>query len=61
MGRHETFETRQLEVLLGEIKEKYGVLSLETLKRANLEDPQRIPSYKTFIRKLGGIRTLVKK
>ena len=55
MGRHEEWEEAKLKVLIGEIKQKYGVLSLETLKKAHESEPLRFPSYKTFERKLGNI------
>ena len=55
MARHEEWEVEKLKVLLIEIKNKYGVLSLETLKKAHENEPFRFPSYKTFERKLGNI------
>lgn len=58
MGRHEKWDIERLKVLLYEIKIKYGVLSLETLKKAHESEPFRFPSYKTFERKLGNIRQI---
>ena len=55
MGRHETFEIESLRVSLVEIKTKYGEISVQTIKKAHLNEPFRFPSYKTFQRRMGNI------
>ncbi len=58
MSRHEDFDENKLKGLIKEIRQLYGVLSIETLKRASEEHPNKFPSYKTFERKLGGIKNI---
>lgn len=58
--RHEEFEESKLKAIVKEIQQNYGVLSIETMKRANQENPGKYPSYKTFERKLGGIKNIKK-
>lgn len=58
--RHIEFEEMKLRQFVKEIQQIYGVLSIETLKKASLDYPEKYPSYKTFERKLGGIKNIKK-
>ena len=58
MGRKEIYEERDLVILLAEIDVKYGDLTIDILKQAHREAPDRFPSYKTFERRLGGIKKI---
>jgi predicted transcriptional regulator len=58
MGRRETYEDEMLVAMLIEIDEKYGDLSIEILKKAHKESPDKFPTYKTFERRLGGIKKI---
>ena len=56
--RHEEFEINSLKKLIKEIKQTYGSITLENLNKASIDNPNRIPSYKTFVRKLGSIKKI---
>jgi hypothetical protein len=58
MSRHEDYDEKKLKSLVKEIQQRYVVLSLETFNRANSENPERFPVFKTFQRKLGGIKDI---
>ena len=58
MGRRETFEEEELIAMLKAIDEKYGDITIGTLKQAHKEDPNKFPAYKTFERRLGGIKKI---
>ncbi len=58
MGRREEYEEEDLIVMLTEIDTRYGDLTIETLKRAHIEFPDKFPTYKTFERRLGGIKKI---
>jgi hypothetical protein len=58
MGRREDYEEEQLLVMLAEIDVKYGDLTVEILKQAHRESPEKFPAYKTFERRLGGIKKI---
>lgn len=60
MSRHEDFDENKLKSLIKEIRQLYGSLSIEVLNRAFKEHPNKFPSYKTFERKLGGIKNIKK-
>lgn len=60
MSRHEDWDEIKLKDLIKEIKQLYGVLSIETLHKASQEHPDKFPSCKTFERKLGGIKNIKK-
>lgn len=60
MSRYEEYDELKLKSLIKDIKQFYGVLSFETLKKASKEHPEKYPSYKTFERKLGGIKNIKK-
>jgi len=58
MGRREEYQEEDLVAMLKEIDKKYGDLTIGTLKQAHLEDPEKFPTYKTFERRLGGIKKI---
>jgi len=58
--RHQEWETTKLKSLVKEIQQSYGVLSLKTLQQANTDNPEKYPSYKTFERRLGGMKNIKK-
>lgn len=58
--RHEQFDENKLKTLVKEIKQIYGDMSIVVLKKASEEHPEKYPSYKTFERKLGGIKNIKK-
>lgn len=58
--RHEEYDELKLKNFAKEIRQEYGVMSLEVLKKASIEHPEKYPSYKTFERKLGGIKNIKK-
>ncbi len=60
MARHEDYDVEKLKNLLKEINTVYGGVSIENLKKANVEHPEKFPSYKTYERKLGGIKNIKK-
>ena len=58
--RHEEYDELKLKSLVKEIQQLYGSVSIDTMKRASTEHPEKYPSYKTFERKLGGIKNIKK-
>jgi len=58
MSRHEDYDEKKLKELVKEIQQRYVVLSVDTFNRANTENPERFPVFKTFQRKLGGIKDI---
>ncbi len=60
MSRHEEYDELKLKNLIKEIAQLYGGMSVAILKRASTEHPEKYPSYKTFERKLGGIKNIKK-
>ena len=58
--RHEEYDELKLKIIVKEIEKLYGEISLEILKKASKEHPEKYPSYKTFERKLGGIKNIKK-
>lgn len=60
MSRYEEYDELKMKQLVKEIRQLYNGLSLEILKKASVEHPEKYPSYKTFERKLGGIKNIKK-
>jgi len=60
VSRYEEYDELKLKKLIKEIEQLYGILSIETLRKASSEYPEKYPSYKTFERKLGGIKNIKK-
>lgn len=58
MGRRETYYEEDLIAMLVEIDAKYGDLTIEFLKQAHIESPDKFPTYKTFERRFGGIKKI---
>jgi hypothetical protein len=58
MGRKEEYEEEDLIALLLEIDQHYGDITIATLKQAHLDLPDKFPNYKTFERRLGGIKKI---
>ena len=58
--RHEEYDENKMKAFIKEIQQIYGSLSVEVINRANAENPRKYPSYKTFERKLGGIKNIKK-
>ena len=56
----EQLDEEDLVSLLKEIKNKYGNISIKSLKQAHIDNPSKYPSYKTFERKLGGVKNIPK-
>lgn len=58
MGRKEIYEEEDLVALLTEIDKHYGDLTIDTLKQAHKEFPEKYPACKTFERRFGGIKKI---
>ncbi len=58
--RHVIFDVEKIKAMLKEIKQVYGGISISILKQANIEHPEKYPSYKTVERKLGALKNIKK-
>jgi hypothetical protein len=60
MARHEEWSEKQLSDLLSEISNNQQI-TIGLLKKLALENPDKYPSYKTFMRKFGGLKKIKEK
>lgn len=58
MSHPPILEDEELMLLLYEIKQVYGDINIDCLKKAHKDDPFKFPSYKTFERRFGGVKQI---